>query len=81
MARTDSIKPLSLSLQLPSHQKRTTINPRQTNVVHEKVETDSLTSFISPNIENSDKLTLQLLVNLLTEVNIFIHLKCRKTLF
>jgi hypothetical protein len=62
MARTDSIKPLSSSLQLPSHQKRTTtttINPRETNLVHEKVETDSLTSFISPDIENSDKLTLR----------------------
>jgi hypothetical protein len=39
-----------------------------------------ITSFISPDIENSDKSTLQLLVNLLTKVNIFIHLKCRKTL-
>jgi hypothetical protein len=59
MARTDSIKPLSSSLQLSSHQKRTTINPRQTNLVHEKVETDSITNFISPHTENSDKSTLQ----------------------
>ena len=74
MARTDSIKPISSSLRLPSHQKRTitpTINTRQMNVLHEKVETDSIASFVSPDIENSDKSTLQLLVNLLTKVNVF----------
>jgi hypothetical protein len=77
MARTDSIKPISSSLKLPSYQRRTTtttpttVNTRQINFHHEKVETDSIASFIAPDIENGDKSTLQLLVNLLTKVNIF----------
>jgi len=75
MARTDAIKPISSSLRLPSHQRRTTTtvaaaNTRQSNIVNEKVETDSIGSFISPDNENSDTSTLQLLVNLLMKVNI-----------
>jgi hypothetical protein len=74
MARTDSIKPISSSLHLPSYQRRTTttVNPQQTNVVNEKIETDSIGSFVSPDMENSDKSTLQLLVNLLMKVNILL---------
>jgi hypothetical protein len=69
MARTDAIKPISSSLHLPSYQRRTpTINPQQSNIVNEKIETDSIGSFVSPDIENSDKSTLQLLVNLLMKV-------------
>jgi hypothetical protein len=36
-------------------------------------ELGEITSFISPDIENSDKSTLKLSVNLLTKVNIFIY--------
>lgn len=73
MARTDSIKPISSSLRLPSHQRKTIPNiQQQTSVVNEKVETDSIGSFTSPDIENSDRSTLQLLVSLLTKVNNFI---------
>ncbi|UJR25060.1 hypothetical protein I4U23_006420 [Adineta vaga] len=57
MARTDSIKPISTSLRFSSRQRRT-------NVVHEKTETDSIGSF-SPDTDNSDTSTLQLLLNLL----------------
>ncbi|CAF1634464.1 unnamed protein product, partial [Adineta steineri] len=66
MAKTDSIKPISSSIRVPSHQRRTTTTvPRQTNVTSDKVETDSIGSFLSPETENSDRSTLQLLVNLL----------------
>ncbi|CAF2900291.1 unnamed protein product [Rotaria sp. Silwood2] len=66
MARTDSIRPISSSFRLLSHQRRTTIvNPRQSTIVSEKVETDSIASLMSPDVENKDKSTLQLLVNLL----------------
>jgi hypothetical protein len=83
MARTDSIKPISSSLKLPSYKKRSTptLNPRHVNFVHEKTETDSIASFVSPDMENSDKSTLQLLVNLLMKVNISNHLKYKKILF
>jgi hypothetical protein len=70
MARTDAIKPITSSLRLPSHQRRvtTTVTGRQSNIVNEKGETDSIGSFISPDMENSDRSTLQLLVNLLLKV-------------
>jgi hypothetical protein len=79
MARTDSIKPISSSLRLPSQQRRTTTttaNTQQMNVViNEKIETDSIGSFNSPDMESSDKSILQLLVNLLMKVKIFIKEK------
>jgi len=73
MARTDSIKPISSSLHLPSYQRRAmTVNLQQTNIINEKIETDSIGSFVAPDIENSDKSTLQLLVNLLMKVKNFL---------
>ncbi len=82
MAKTDSIKPISSSLRLPSYKQRTaTINSQQSNVVNEKIETDSIASFAQPDIEGSDKSTLQLLVNLLMKVKIFLIEIKEKQLF
>jgi hypothetical protein len=66
MARTDSIKPISSSLRLPSYKQRTaTVTSQQSHVISEKLETDSISSFVQLDVEGSDKSTLQLLVNLL----------------
>ncbi|CAF3245537.1 unnamed protein product [Rotaria socialis] len=68
MARTDSIKPISTSARFLTHHRRTTIvNSQPSNNNTDKIETDSIGSFISPTVDNSDKSTLQLLVNLLTK--------------
>lgn len=66
MARTDSIRPISSSLRLPAAGSQR----RSTTVVQEKVETDSIASFTAPETDNSDRSTLQLLVNLLMKVNV-----------
>lgn len=69
MARTDSIRPVSTSLRLPAVQRRAmNTNEPTTNVTTEKVETDSIGSFAAPETDNSDRSTLQLLVNLLMKV-------------
>jgi hypothetical protein len=82
MARTDAIKPISSSLHLPSYQRRTpTINLQQSNIVNEKIETDSIGSFVSPDIENSDKSTLQLLVNLLMKVKKILNNEKNNSIF
>lgn len=69
MARTDAIKSISSSLRVPSHQRRTTlVNAQESSIDQEKGETDSVESFNAPDVDNSDKSTLQLLVNLLMKV-------------
>ena len=72
MARTDSIRPVSTSLRLPAAQRRAMNANTQTttNVMSEKAETDSIGSFAAPETDNSDRSTLQLLVNLLMKVKI-----------
>jgi hypothetical protein len=82
MARTDSIKPISSSLRLPSYKQRTaTVTSQQSHVLSEKLETDSISSFVQLDVEGSDKSTLQLLVNLLMKVKIFCYLKRKIILF
>ena len=78
MARTDSIKAISSSLRTNTHQRRAaTVNADQTHVPSEKVETESVASAVAPEAENSDRSTLQLLVNLLIKVSSLILLRTR----